>query len=89
MAVGGFFLIFEPFRTESGSSRGATGETSRTAPESGHRCTEAAADASGGLHAVAALPGAWGSLARSRGCPVDRSGRRRGGAQRSDGVEQQ
>ena len=34
----------------------------------------AAADATRCVDAVAALPDAWGSLARSRGCPADRSG---------------
>ena len=37
MALGGFFFEFEPFRTASRRLRGATGETSRTAPASGHR----------------------------------------------------
>ena len=37
MDVGGFILIFEAFRTALGSSSGATGETSRTAPASGLR----------------------------------------------------
>ena len=35
MAVGGFFFDSEPFRTASRRLRGAAGETSRTAPESG------------------------------------------------------
>ena len=37
MDVGGFSFDFEPFRTASRSFHGATGETSRTAPESGLR----------------------------------------------------
>ena len=37
VAGGGFFLDSEPFRTASGAVSGATGETSRTAPASGHR----------------------------------------------------
>ena len=37
MDMGGFFLIFEPFRTASGSVPRSTGETSSTAPLSGHR----------------------------------------------------
>ena len=43
MAVGGFFVDFGPIRTASGSSRGATGEVPRTAPERGHRRADAAA----------------------------------------------
>ena len=43
MAVGGSFFDFEPFRTASRSFRGATGETSRTAPLSGHRRSSATA----------------------------------------------
>ena len=37
MAVGGFFFIFEPIPGETGSVSRSTGETSTTAPLSGHR----------------------------------------------------
>ena len=40
MAVGGLFSDSEPFRTATGSGSERTGETSRTAPESGHRGAE-------------------------------------------------
>jgi len=41
MAVGGLFFDSEPFRTASGASRGATGETSRTGPERDRRRADA------------------------------------------------
>ena len=69
MAVGGFFFGFEPFRTASRSSRGATGETSGTAPERGLR----GARRRGGRHATPArrrrAPGRLGQPRGPRAVP--------------------
>ena len=53
-AVGGFFFIFEPIPGETGSFRGATGETSRTAPWRGRRSSERRRGSRRRLDAIAA-----------------------------------
>ena len=87
MAVGGFFLIFEPIPGATRPVSRSTGETSRTAPLSGHRRPYVTAVRQSTRRRRDGGPGRLEQLGRSRARPADRTGRRRRGAQRSDGVE--
>ena len=88
MAVGGFFVHFGVIPGATRSVSRSTGETSSTAPLSGHRRLYVAAVRQSTRGRRDGGPGRLEQLGRSRAGPADRTGRRLCGAQRPDGGEQ-
>ena len=72
MALSGFFLIFEPIPGETGSVSRSTGETSGTAPLSGHRRLYVAAVRQSTRRRRDGGPGRLEQLGRAR--PADGTG---------------
>ena len=92
MDVGGFFLDFGRVSGATGAFSESTGEVPRTAPASDRRRSYVAAGRQSMRRRHRRAPGRLELAARASSgveAAADRNGRRRGGAQREDGVARQ